>query len=55
MGVSSVSAAAMIHAGAAVIDSLPHGPFFHATDGSVNMTIKERPAVIPYETCVGLL
>ena len=53
-GVSAVSAAAMIHAGATVIDSLPHGSFFHATGGSVNMTIKERLAVIPYEACVGL-
>ena len=44
----------MIHAGATVIDSLPHGSFFHATGGSVNMTIKERLAVIPYEACVGL-
>ncbi|MDE6213521.1 MAG: GntP family permease, partial [Lachnospiraceae bacterium] len=53
-GVSAVSAAAMIHAGATVIDSLPHGSFFHATGGSVNMTIKERLAIIPYEACVGL-
>ncbi len=53
-GVAAVSAAAMIHAGATVIDSLPHGSFFHATGGSVNMTIKERLAVIPYEACVGL-
>ena len=34
--------------------ALPHGSFFHATGGSVNMTIKERLAVIPYEACVGL-
>ena len=26
----------------------------HATGGSVNMTIKERLAIIPYEACVGL-
>ena len=53
-GVPAVSAAAMIHAGATVVDSLPHGSFFHATGGSVNMTIKERLSVIPYEACVGL-
>ena len=53
-GVPAVFAAAMIHAGATVIDSLPHGSFFHATGGSVNMTIKERLALIPYEACVGL-
>lgn len=40
--------------GATVLDSLPHGSFFHATGGSVNMSIKERMALIPYEACVGL-
>lgn len=53
-GIPAISAAAMIHAGATVIDSLPHGSFFHATGGSVNMSIKERMALIPYEMCVGL-
>lgn len=53
-GVSALSAAAMIHAGATVVDSLPHGSFFHATGGSVNMTIKDRVKLIPYEACVGL-
>ena len=53
-GVQPVSAAAMIHAGATVVDSLPHGSFFHATGGSVNMGIKERMKLIPYEACVGL-
>ena len=53
-GVPAVSAAAMIHAGATVIDSLPHGSFFHATGYAVNMSIKERMKLIPYEACVGL-
>lgn len=53
-GVPALSAAAMIHAGATVVDSLPHGSFFHATGGSVNMEIKERAKLIPYEACVGL-
>ncbi len=53
-GVSALAAAAMIHAGATVIDSLPHGSFFHATGGSVNMSFKERLGLIPYEACVGL-
>jgi GntP family gluconate:H+ symporter len=44
----------MIHAGATVLDHLPHGSFFHATGGSVNMQIKDRLKVIPYETLVGL-
>lgn len=53
-GVSPLGAGAMIHAGATVIDSLPHGSFFHATGGSVNMEIKERMKLIPYEALVGL-
>lgn len=53
-GVPALSAAAMIHAGATVVDSLPHGSFFHATGGSVNMSIGERMKLIPFEACVGL-
>ena len=52
--VAAVSAGAMIHAGATVLDSLPHGSFFHATGGSVNMSINDRMKLIPYEACVGL-
>lgn len=54
MGVSALAGAAMVHAGATVLDHLPHGSFFHATGGSVHMEIKERLKVIPYETAVGL-
>ena len=54
MGVSALAGAAMVHAGATVLDHLPHGSFFHATGGSVNMEIKERLKLIPYETAVGL-
>ena len=53
-GVPAVSAAAMIHAGATVLDSLPHGSFFHATGGSVFMAIEDRMKLIPYEALVGL-
>ena len=53
-GVSAIDAGAMIHAGATVVDSLPHGSFFHATGGSVNMQIKERMKLIPYEALIGL-
>lgn len=53
-GVSAIDAGAMIHAGSTVIDSLPHGSFFHATGGSVNMQIKERMKLIPYEAMIGL-
>lgn len=54
LGVPSLSAGAMTHAGATVIDSLPHGSFFHATAGSVGMAIKERLRLIPYEAAIGL-
>ena len=55
LGVSSLAASAMIHTGATVLDHLPHGSFFHATGGSVHMSIKERLALIPYETGVGFV
>lgn len=53
-GVPALSAAAMIHAGSTVIDSLPHGSFFHATGGAVFMNIEERMKLIPFEACIGL-
>ncbi len=53
-GVTAIDAGAMIHAGSTVIDSMPHGSFFHATGGSVNMQIKERMKLIPFEAMVGL-
>ena len=55
LGVSSLAGAAMIHAGATVFDHMPHGSFFHATGGSVNMDMKERLKLIPYESAVGLI
>ena len=53
-GVPVISAAAMVHAGATVLDSLPHGSFFHATGGSVRMSINDRMKLIPYEALIGL-
>ncbi len=53
-GIPALASAAMIHAGATVIDSLPHGSFFHATGGSVGMSIKNRMKLIPYEAAIGL-
>lgn len=53
-GVPALNAGAMIHTGATVIDSMPHGSFFHATGGSVNMEIKDRMKLIPYEALIGL-
>ncbi|MFS6937076.1 GntP family permease [Neisseria animaloris] len=55
LGVGSIAGAAMIHAGATVLDHMPHGSFFHATGGSVYMNMKERLLLIPYESLVGLL
>lgn len=53
-GVPAISAAAMIHAGAIVLDSLPHGSFFHASGGAVSMPIGERLRLVPYDALVGL-
>ncbi|WP_373740958.1 GntP family permease [Neisseria sp.] len=55
LGVTGIAAAAMIHAGATVADHMPHGSFFHATGGSVNMDINERLKLIPYESAIGLM
>ena len=54
-GVSAVWGAALVNVGATVLDHLPHGSFFHATGGSVEMNIKENLKMIPYETAVGLM
>ena len=54
-GISAVWGAAMTNAGATVLDHLPHGSFFHATGGSVNMNFNSRLKLIPYETLVGLV
>ena len=53
-GVPVLSAGAMVHAGATVLDSLPHGSFFHATGGAVRMSISDRMKLIPYEAMIGL-
>lgn len=53
-GIRPLNGGAMLHAGATVLDHLPHGSFFHATGGSVTMSFKERLALIPYESLIGL-
>lgn len=53
-GIPALFAGAMVHTGATVLDSLPHGSFFHATGGSVDMNIKHRMRLIPYEALIGL-
>ena len=52
-GTSSLAASVMVHTGSTVIDSVPQGNYFHISANSMNMTIKERLKVIPYEMCVG--
>ena len=54
-GVNAVWGAAMVNAGATVLDHLPHGSFFHATGGSMGFSVKERLKLIPYESIVGLV
>lgn len=53
-GVNPASAGAMINASATILDSLPHGSFFHATGGSVGMEFKQRLKLIPFEALIGL-
>lgn len=53
MGVGAVAAAAMINAAATVFDHMPHGSFFHATSGSVNMKFNEALSMIGYASIVG--
>ena len=55
LGVSAVWGAAMVNSGATVLDHLPHGSFFHATGGSMEVNFKERMKLIPYETLIGLI
>mgnify|MGYP003303509576 CR=1 FL=1 len=54
-GISAVWGAALVNVGATVLDHLPHGSFFHATGGAVEMNIKQRLRLIPYESAVGLV
>lgn len=53
-GVPALSSAAMIHAGATVLDSLPHGSFFHATAGCAGLDFQERLRLVPLEALIGL-
>ncbi|MDF2857978.1 MAG: hypothetical protein K0Q87_3829 [Neobacillus sp.] len=53
-GVAPLSAAVMTHAGATVIDHLPHGTYFHVTRNAMNMTMKDRMKVVGYESIVGV-
>lgn len=53
-GVAPLSAAVMTHAGATVIDHLPHGTYFHVTRNAMSMSMKDRMKVVLFESIVGL-
>lgn len=55
IGISVAWGAAMINAGATVMDHLPHGSFFHATGGVCELSFKERLRLIPYESLIGFV
>lgn len=52
-GTSPIEGAAMINAGATVLDHLPHGSFFHATAGAAGLSIGNRMRLIPFESVIG--
>lgn len=54
-GISGIWGAAMTNAGATVADHLPHGSFFHATGGAMNVAFRERMKLIPYESAIGII
>jgi GntP family gluconate:H+ symporter len=53
-GMSAIWGAALVNVGSTVLDHLPHGSFFHASGGSMGLSIKEMLRLIPYMTLVGL-
>lgn len=55
IGVSAIAGAAMVHAGATVLDHLPHGTYFHITRSSVKMNMHDRFKLLPYETVIGIV
>ncbi|WP_017754204.1 GntP family permease [Calidifontibacillus oryziterrae] len=55
IGVSALAGAAMVHAGATVLDHMPHGTYFHITRSSVKMNMHERFKLLPYETVIGIV
>jgi GntP family gluconate:H+ symporter len=52
-GISGIWGAAMINSGATVLDHLPHGSFFHASAGAVDMKLTKRIKLIGYESLIG--
>lgn len=54
-GISGVWGAAMVNSGATVFDHLPHGSFFNATGGVVELNVSRRLRLIPYESAIGFI
>ena len=52
-GMSAVWGAALVNVGSTVLDHLPHGSFFHASSGSMELSMKESLRLIPYMTLIG--
>lgn len=52
-GISGIAAAVMVHTAATILDGVPQGNYFHITAKSMNLSIKERMKVMPYEAMVG--
>ncbi|MGY0255242.1 GntP family permease [Limosilactobacillus fermentum] len=52
-GVAPLTAAAMVHTGAIVIDQLPQGNYFHVTANAMHMDLRQRSQGILYEAMVG--
>ena len=52
-GVPALSAAILIHAGAAVLDVMPHGNYFLASMDCMKVSMVDRLKVLPFEALVG--
>lgn len=55
VGISPVGREAMINSGSSVFGQLPHGSLFHSSADFINMNIRERFKLIPYEIIAGLI
>lgn len=55
VGITPVGGGAMINAGSSVFEQLPHGSLFHSSAGGINMNIRERFKLIPYEIIAGFI
>ena len=54
-GISGVWGAAMVNSGSTVFDHMPHGSFFNATGGVVELDVSRRLRLISYESAIGFV